>query len=129
MIWALLAGYLIVAFGGGDVNGGLLTTAGLKQMSARIEVVIEDPSREEAAQEILTKLGAETKAFEKVFTKSGKDLLGFYKDHGSSIEQERLVQEELNSSWKVAQQGALDSRFELKESMTEEEWTELFSTE
>jgi hypothetical protein len=128
MIWALLAGYLLMG-GGSGISGGLLTSAGLKQTSARIEVVIEDPSREAAAQETLAKLGKEIKAFEKIFTKSGKELLSSYKDHASRGEQERVVQEELNSSWKVTQQRALDFRFEIKESMTEEEWTELFSTE
>jgi hypothetical protein len=127
MIWALLAGYFLM--GSGAVGGGLLTPAGLKQTSARTEVVIEDPSREEAAQETLAKLGKEVKAFEKMFTKSGKELTKSYKDHASSIEQEHATQGVLNSNWKVAQQRALDLRFELKASMTEEEWMELFSTE
>jgi hypothetical protein len=34
-------------------------------MSARAEVVIEDPAREGAAQKILAKLGKEVKTFEK----------------------------------------------------------------
>jgi hypothetical protein len=127
MIWALLAGYFLM--GSGGVGGGLLTPAGLKQTSGRIEVVIEDPSREAAAQETLAKLGKEVKAFEKMFTKSGKELIKSYKDHASSIEQERVIQAELNSNWNVAQQRALDLRFELKASMTVEEWTELFSAE
>ena len=127
MFWALLGMFLLG--GGAGVSGGMLTTAGAKQLSARAEVVIEDPSREEAAQETLAKLGKEVKAFEKMFTKSGKELTKSYKDHASSIEQERVIQAELNSNWNVAQQRALDLRFELKASMTEEEWTELFSTE
>jgi hypothetical protein len=127
MIWALLAMFLLG--GGGGVSGGLLTSAGLKQMIARTEVVIEDPGRAEAAQETLVKLRKEVKAFEKIFSKSGKQLIKSYKDHASSIDQERVIQEELNSNWKLAQQRALDLRFELKESMTEEEWAALISTE
>ncbi len=129
MIWALLAGFLVVAFGGGGVNGGLLTAAGVKQANARLEVVIEDPNRVAAAQETLAQLRTDVKTFEKVFSKSGKELISSYKDHASSIEQERVIQEELNSSWNIAQQRALDLRFELKESMTEEEWTEMFTIE
>ena len=127
MFWALLGMFLLG--GGAGVSGGMLTSAGVKQMSARTEVVIEDPSRAEAAQETLDKLREEVKAYEKMFSKSGKQLIKSYKDHTSSIDRERLIQEDLNSSWKVAQQRALDLRFELKESMTEEEWTALFSTE
>ena len=98
-------------------------------MSERTEVVIEDPGRAEAAQETLDKIREEVKAYEKMFSKSGKQLIKSYKDHTSSIDRERLIQEDLNSSWKVAQQRALDLRFELKESMTEEEWTEMFTIE
>jgi hypothetical protein len=129
MIMAALAGFLIVFFGGGGANGGLLTAAGVKQANARLEVVIEDPSRVAAAQETLAKLRTDVKTFEKVFSKSGKELTKSYKDHASSVEEEHAIQGVLNSNWKVAQQRALDLRFELKESMTEEEWTELFSIE
>jgi hypothetical protein len=127
MIWALLA---MLLFGGGaGSSGGLLTAADIKQMSARAEVIIEDPVRAQNAQETLAKLRKEAKAYEKVFTKSGKQLIKSYKDHASDIDEERAIQKAMNSSWSISQQRALDLRFELKESMTEEEWTELFLTE
>jgi len=40
-----------------------------------------------------------------------------------------VILEDLNSSWESSQQSALDLRFKLKESMTEDEWAALFSTE
>jgi hypothetical protein len=40
-----------------------------------------------------------------------------------------VIQDDLNSGWEFSQQRALDLRFELKETMTEEAWAELFSTE
>jgi hypothetical protein len=94
MIWALLAMYLL---GGGGGSGGMLTTAGVKQLSARAEVVIEDPGREEAAQETLAKLREEVKAFEKLFSKSGKQLIKPYKDHAFDVDQTRVIHENLNS--------------------------------
>jgi hypothetical protein len=127
MIWALLA---MLLFGGGaGSNGGTLTAVDIKQMSTRAEVIIEDPVRAQNAQETLAKLRKEAKAYEKVFTKSGKQLIKSYKDHASDIDEERAIQKAMNSSWSISQQRALDLRFELKESMTEEEWTELFLTE
>ncbi len=125
MLWVLLAMYLL---NGGAGSGGMLTSAGAKQLSARAEVVIEDPSRAETAQETLAKLRKEAKAFEKVFSKSGKQLVKSYKDHASDIGQELEILEGLNAGWKFSQQRALDLRFELKETMTEEEWSALFST-
>jgi hypothetical protein len=126
MLWVLLAMYL---FGGGVGSGGMLTSAGVKQLSARTEVVIEDPDRAEAAQQTLAKLRKEAKAFEKIYSRSGKQLKKSYKDHDASVGQELVILEDLNSSWKFSQQRALDLRFELKESMTEDEWAALFSTE
>jgi hypothetical protein len=127
MIWALLA---MLLFGGGaGSSGGMLTAADLKQMSARAEVIIEDPARAQNAQETLAKLRKEAKAYEKVFTASGKQLIKSYKDHASDIDEEHAIQEDLNLSWSISQQRALDLRFELKESMTEEEWRALFSIE
>ncbi len=126
MIWALLAIYFL---GGGVGSGSMLTSGGVKQLSARTEVVIENPGRAKAAQQTLAKLRKEAKAFEKVFSKSGKKLKKSYKDHDASVGQARVILEDLNSSWKYSQQRALDLRFELKESMTGEEWAALFSTE
>ena len=126
MIWALLAMYLL---GGSGVSGGMLTAAGVKQLSARAEVVIEDPSRSESAQETMGKLRKEAKVFEKVFAKAGKQLTKSYKDHASNVDEELAILESLNAGWESSQQHALDLRFELKESMTEEEWAALFSPE
>jgi hypothetical protein len=127
MIWALLAMYLLGGGAGG--SGGMLTSAGVEQLSARAEIVIADASRAEAAQKTLTELEKEAKAFEKTFAKSGKQLIKSYKDHASEVDLERIIQEDLNAGWKISQQRALDLRFELKESMREKEWAALFSPE
>jgi len=125
MIWALLGAYFL-AGGVGGVNGSMLTPASVKQLSARTAEVIGDSVRAEAAQQTLTKLQKEVKAFQKTFSNSGKQLNKSYKDHADGGEQAQLILDELNSGWDVSQQRAIDLRFELRDSMTEEEWATLF---
>jgi len=126
MIWALLAAYFLGG-GVGGVSGGMLTPASVKQLSARTEEVIVDSARAEAAQQTLAELRKEVKAFQKTFSKSGKQLNKSYKDHADGGNQALLILDELNSGWEVSQQRAIDLRFELRDSMTEEEWAALFA--
>lgn len=128
MIWALLAIFFLGG-GGDNGSGNMLTPESLKQLSARTESVIKDQGREKAAQQTLNNLQMEVKAFEKVFSKSGKQLSKFYEAHDTDGEQLSVILDNLNSDWKSSQQRTLDMRFELKESMTEEEWSALFVTE
>ena len=128
MIWALLAAYFLGG-GVGGASGGMLTPASVKQLSARAEEVIVDSARAEAAQQTLAELRKEVKAFQKTFSKSGKHLDKSYKDHADGGDQALLILDELNSGWQVSQQRAIDLRFELKDSMTEEEWTVLFAAD
>jgi predicted nucleic acid-binding Zn-ribbon protein len=124
MIWALLAAYFL---SGGGVSGGMLTPASVKQLSARTEEVIVDSARAEAAQQTLAELRKEVKAFQKTFTKSGKQLNKSYKDHADGGDDALDILQELNTDWEQAQQRAIDLRFELRDSMTEEEWAALFA--
>jgi 16S rRNA C1402 N4-methylase RsmH len=126
MIWALLAAYLL---GGGGLGGSMLTSASVKQLSERTQEVISEPARAEAAQQTLAELRKEVKAFQKTFSKSGKELNKSYKDHAADLNHAMVVLEELNSGWGTSQQRAIDLRFELKDSMTREEWSALFATD
>jgi len=125
MIWALLAAYFLGG-GIGGVSGGMLTPESIKQLSVHTDEVITDSARAEAAQQTLTVLRNEVKAFQKIFSKSGKQLNKSYKDHADGGSQAQVVLDQLNSDWEVAQQRAIDLRFELRDSVTEEEWAELF---
>ncbi len=128
MIWALLAAYFL---GGGinGVSGSMLTSAAVKQLSKQIEVVVVEPARAAAAQQTLGALRKEVKAFEKAFAKSGRQLTKSYKNHAADFEQALAILEDLNSGWASSQQRALDLRFELRASLTEEEWAALFAGE
>lgn len=124
MIWALLAAYFL---GGGGISGSMLTSAGVKQLSKQTETVVVEPARAESAQQTLKILRKEVKTFEKRFTKSGKQLTKSYKNHTADPDQAIALLDELNSGWEVSQQRALDLRFELRDSLTEEEWAAMFT--
>ena len=125
MIWALLAAYFLSG-GVGGISGGALTSAGVKQLGEQAEAVIDDPARSEAVQQTIKALRKDVKAFEKMFTKSGSKLTKSYRDHAANRDQAIAILDDLNSEWAAAQQHVLDLRFELKDSMTEAEWTALF---
>jgi hypothetical protein len=123
MLIALLAAFLL---GGGGLAGGIVTTETVKQVGKQVEAAVTDSARAEAAAATLGDLKAELKGFEKSFAKSGKALTGLYKDHGAGSAAIVSVLDELNSDWEAAQQRALDLRFELRKSLTEEEWATVF---
>ena len=126
MIWALLAIYFL---GGGGVGGSILTPAAVKQIGKRVEAEVTDAARVEAATQTLAELKAEVKGFEKIFAKSGKELSGLYKDHGAGADRMLAALDSLNTEWEASQQRAIDLRFDLKESLTEEEWAAVFEGE
>ncbi len=128
MIWALLAAYYLGG-GLGGVNGSLLTTAIVKQLSEQTETIIDDPTRAAAAQQTLKELRKEIRVFERTFAKSGRQLNKSYKDHEADQEQAFAILSELNSDWEAMQLRAIDLRFELQDHVTEGEWAELFAQE
>ena len=96
-------------------------------MSEHAETAIDDPARVEAAQQTFRELKKEVKAFEDAFSRSGKQLTKSYKDHAADKEQALAILDNLNSEWELMQLRAIDLRFELRNDVTEEEWSELFS--
>jgi len=122
MLVALLAAYLL---GGGGVSGSILTPAVVKDIGKRIEVSVEEPARAEAMA-VIGDLKGEVKAFGKAFGKSGKELTKLYKDHGASASEMQAVLDDLDTEWAAAQTRSIDLRFELKESLTAEEWKAIF---
>ena len=126
MLLALLAVYF---FGGGGVGGSILTPAAVKQIGKQVEAVVTDAARAERASETLAELTTEIRGFEKSFAQSGKQLSGLYKDHGAEADQMLAVLDALNEGWEASQQRAIELRFELKASLTEEEWAAVFGGE
>jgi len=125
MIWAFLITYFLGG-GIGGASGSLLTVPALNQLGEQTELIVSDSPRAEAAQHTLSALGKEAKDFEKIFFRSGRQLNKFYGDHAAEPAQAIALLDDLAADWQAYQQRALDLRFELKSSLTEEEWNQLF---
>jgi hypothetical protein len=126
MLVALMMAFLL---GGGGAGGAILTSETVKQLGKEIQTEVSDPLQAEAAAGTLAELKSEIKGFEKTFAKSGKQLTKLYKDHAAGADEMQAALDELNTSWKASQDKAIDLRFELKESLTEEEWAAVFGSE
>jgi len=125
MIWALLAAYFLGG-GLGAVHGGLLTSAGVKDLSEQAQVIIADPERADAARSTLRDLRKKVGKFERTFARTGRRLNRDYKSHDANAQKAMATLGEFNREWEAVQREAIDLRFQLRDQMTEEEWTRLF---
>ena len=126
MIWALLAIYIL---GGGGAGGAILTADAVEQMSERVQMVIEDPTRAQMAEENLDALHDEIEAFNEIYSDSGKELEKLYSDHESSSYLLLVALVSLNTKWDAAQKRGLDLRFELRDSLPQAEWSKIVGGE
>lgn len=128
MFWAFMYWYF---FGGGTgaISAGALTPAAVEQLSNRIEIVIEDPGRAEAAQLTLGEVREVVESFEKDFDATSKAVARSYRDHADDRAEIDAVLDQLNRDWERGQERVLDLRFELREQLTREEWAALYSEE
>lgn len=101
----------------------------VKELSDRVEIVVEDPGRAEAARSAFGELADEVAAFEKAFAASGKEVTRSYRDHAADRAEIEAVLEQLNRDWQSGQERMLDLRFELRDQLTREEWVALYSTD
>ena len=125
MILGLLAMFFL-AGGVGGMSGSMLTPESMNELSERADTVILDSARAAAAEQTLAELQKEVKAFQKLFWSSGKQLDKVYNDHADDGDQAQSILDELNADWAVEQKRAVDLRFKLKESVSKQEWAELF---
>lgn len=124
MIWALLAWFFL---GGSNGQSALMLNAsGMEELIASIESGVSDDLRKSDALMVVEDLEPDIAEFEQLFSDSGRQLDRLYADHDDASDEIREVFSELNSTWEAGQARALDSRFRLRELMTEEEWASLF---
>lgn len=128
MIWMLLATYFLGG-GLGGVHGSLLTAAALNELSDRAEVVITVESRAVTAKAVVKQLRKEVSRFERKFARSGRQLNRSYRRHEADREQAYAILHDLNEDWEIMQRRAIDLRFELRDAVTEEEWSQLFESQ
>ena len=130
MIWAIL-GWLLFS-GSGSVYGAsalMLTEDGNEELIGAISAIVSQDDRRQSAIQPLTELQADIRSFEKLFKNSGEKLNKLYQSHDSMSHEASAILDELNKSWEEGQARALDARFKLRDSLTEQEWDSLFGAD
>ncbi len=125
MLTALLISYVLN--GNGTAFSGVLTTAVLKDLSARVAAVIEEPTRAEAVNSLLSGVKSDVKKFEKAYLASDKKLTKYYRDHKQNGNRMMAEINDLERRWEAGQSKMMALRFELKSELTREEWEKVFS--
>jgi hypothetical protein len=127
MLIALLGMWL---FGGGDgFSVGILSRAGIEKISERITVTVADTERRESVLNSIKALDMLVERSEKTNSDSLETLRSLYEDHSSESKQLLEVVENFDVDWQSLQNRVLDYQFEIRDSLTEEEWTQIFSVE
>ena len=127
MLIALLG---VLIFGGSDgLSLGILSRAGIEQVGERIEATVVDAERRESALNTIKALDTLLEEAEKPNSDSVKNLRTLYEDHASKNDQLVDVVDNFTVDWQILQNRALDQLFEIKDSLTEEEWMQVFSAE
>ena len=127
MLIALLG---VLIFGGGDgLSIGILSKAEIEQLSERIAATVVDAERRESVLNSIKALDILIEQTEKTNSDSLKNLRSLYEDHSSESDQMLDVVENFAVDWQSLQNQALDYQFEIRDSLTEEEWAQVFSAE
>lgn len=108
MLVALLISYVLS--GNGTAFSGVLTTATLKDLSARVAAAIEEPLRAEAASELLSGVKSDVKEFEKAYLASDKKLTKYYQDHTQNGNRMMTEINDLERRWEAGQNRMLALR-------------------
>ncbi len=122
MIMALMAWFFL---GGSTGSGAMLTSDDVAYMQKRVATVVNDKDAAKTATSILKSLGKDVRAFEKLFERSGKDLNKLYSEHAANQQAVLEILDRLNDDWEAGQRRALDARFALRDTLTEQEWAAL----
>ncbi|MDH3762551.1 MAG: hypothetical protein OEU50_16335 [Gammaproteobacteria bacterium] len=123
MLIAMLTVFLL---GGGLMGGTILNPAEVDAISERVELSVGDPARLSAATALLDELKTDVENFDKVFAQSGEELIDLYRDHGADSRKMLKNLEALNLEWYVSQYRSIKLRDKLKQSITADEWAEIF---
>jgi hypothetical protein len=121
----MLIALMTILFLSGGGTAGLLYDLNDLKKQAKI-VITEDASRSEAL-DIIKSLKKRTKEHNKLVKSTAKQL-------DAALDDEQVADADIDAIWGVYVQGVtayhrdlVDARFELKEHISRDEWTELFA--
>ena len=124
MIWALLAMYFL---SGVVATGAVMTSGDVTELQERVATLIDDEAQRQSANAKLGELHDTVKDFEKSYARTARQLNRLYKDHEDNRQQALTILDQLNREWEAGQVQALDTRFALRDQISESEWAALFS--
>ena len=123
MLAALLAGYLI--FSGG---GGFAAKLFGKDTQATVREVVSDPARAAAATETLKQGQKDLEAIGKEFEKIAKAFSKADEAQSAGLDELTPFMQQASEQRRVTQKKSLDRLFELRQTLTKEEWSKVFAT-
>ncbi|MHC4669260.1 MAG: hypothetical protein ACYTFD_12715 [Planctomycetota bacterium] len=119
MIAATVTVLGILFFGGGG-DGFIGQTTKL------ISRFVEDKQRAEQAEAVLAEMRDEITAFRQRVSEVRQEMVEVDGDYDASPADYRRVFRKLDRVWRATESRLIDLRFDLKRSITREEWTALF---
>ena len=123
MLSAMLTVFLL---GGGLMGGAMLTPADVGLIENRAESAVADPARRAEALQIVGELRVEVESYDQTFFASGERLRTVYLDHAAGSRQMLQTLEELNLAWYASQSRNMVLRDRLRESISADEWANVF---
>jgi len=123
MLWALLGVLLFSSLG-----GGFQEKMFGKDTQALVRQVVADPARAEVATGTLTQGDRDLKAIAKEIGKIAKAFGKADEAQSAGLAELTPFVEQAFKQRRIAQEKSLDRIFELRQSLTEEEWHKLFAT-
>ncbi len=116
----------VFLLGGGLMGGTILNPVEVEMIAERIELSIDDTARVASATALLDELKTEVKNFDRAFIESGEELKNVYRDHDAGSRPMLKTLERLNLEWYASQYRSVKLRDKLKESITADEWGQIF---
>jgi hypothetical protein len=121
MLWALLGVLLFSSMG-----GGFQEKMFGKDTQALVREVVSDPARAEVATRTLKQGDKDLKAIAKELTKITKAFSKTDESQSAGVDELTPFVEQVFEKRRIAQEKSLDRIFELRQTLTEEEWGKVF---
>lgn len=127
MLIALL-GFLLFG-GGGGIGGGVLSEAAIEHIGQQVVISVEDVTRRDSALATLDDLDKAIKQYDDSHAKALESIRELYENHESNGSQMQEVVDTFVIDWQISQNLAIEYRYTLKNSLTEDEWQKVFDVE
>ncbi len=123
MVIGIIALFLLLFGGSGTLENYLLN------IKKPVKVAVEDKQTAGKIVDLSKILGKELKAENKKITELKNDFLGLHRSYRATQEDFSSTLKEMVKARKDGQKAILDTRFGMKDFMTEQEWNKVFNAQ